>query len=79
MSCLALVALLMLSIVDMLGFSLSTWAQESNPRQEQKPGLAIGEKIPQFQAVDQNGALRDFASIRGPKGVVIYFHRSASW
>jgi peroxiredoxin len=42
-------------------------------------GLAIGERIPDFRATDQYGQLQDFSSIRGPKGAVIYFHRSAAW
>lgn len=42
-------------------------------------GLAVGAKIPAFRARDQDGTLRDFASLRGPKGAAIYFHRSASW
>ncbi len=42
-------------------------------------GLAIGERIPEFRAPDQNGTMRDFDSIRGPKGAVFTFYRSADW
>ena len=42
-------------------------------------GIAVGEKIPSFRAPDQNGRMQDFASIRGPKGAVIMFNRSADW
>jgi hypothetical protein len=43
------------------------------------PGPAVGEKIPPFEAVDQNGQRRDFASLRGPRGLVLLFFRSADW
>jgi peroxiredoxin len=42
-------------------------------------GIAVGEQIPVFGAKDQNGNFQDFSSIRGLKGAVIYFHRSAAW
>jgi hypothetical protein len=78
---------LMVSIGCVFAFSPAPWAEENNTRQDDSSdfvstggvGLMIGEKIPQFRAFDQNDKLRDFASIRGPKGAVIYFHRSASW
>ena len=42
-------------------------------------GPAVGEKIPSFSTPDQQGVVRDFESIRGPKGAVIQFFRSADW
>jgi peroxiredoxin len=42
-------------------------------------GLPLGTRIPSFRAVDQNGNVQTFDSIRGPNGAVIYFYRSASW
>ena len=42
-------------------------------------GLAVGKKIPVFRATDQSGKIQDFNSIRGPKGAVIMFSRSADW
>jgi peroxiredoxin len=42
-------------------------------------GLAIGTKIPEFQARDQHGTLRTFQSLRGPRGLVMTFVRSADW
>ena len=44
-----------------------------------KTGPALGDKIPPFRAIDQNGETRDFESIRGPKGALILFFRSADW
>jgi peroxiredoxin len=42
-------------------------------------GPAVGEKIPSFQAADQEGRVRTFADLRGPKGLVLLFFRSADW
>jgi peroxiredoxin len=42
-------------------------------------GPGIGARIPQFEAVDQDGQRQTFASVRGRNGAVIYFHRSADW
>jgi peroxiredoxin len=42
-------------------------------------GPAVGETIPAFQAVDQDGRVRTFADLRGPKGLVLLFFRSADW
>ncbi len=44
-----------------------------------KTGPAIGEHIPPFRAVDQNGRWLDFDAIKGPHGAVLVFHRSADW
>jgi peroxiredoxin len=43
------------------------------------PGPGIGAHIPEFAAADQDGKAQSFASVRGPRGAVIYFHRSADW
>ena len=42
-------------------------------------GPEIGERIPDFTALDQNGSLLDFDDIKGPNGAMILFHRSADW
>lgn len=42
-------------------------------------GPEVGQKIPEFQARDQHGTLETFESIRGPRGAVIVFIRSADW
>jgi len=42
-------------------------------------GPAVGEEIPGFQAVDQNGTLLDFETIKGPRGALLLFYRSADW
>lgn len=42
-------------------------------------GPAVGDKIPEFAAVDQNGKRRTFADLSGPNGLLLLFHRSADW
>lgn len=49
-------------------------AQGQNPT-----GPAVGERIPAFEGVDQNGRARDFESLAGPNGLLLLFHRSADW
>jgi hypothetical protein len=44
-----------------------------------KTGPEIGARIPDFQAVDQDGRTQTFASLRGPHGLVLMFVRSADW
>jgi hypothetical protein len=44
-----------------------------------KTGPAAGEKIPAFEAIDQNGNKQTLASIAGPKGAMLVFYRSADW
>ena len=42
-------------------------------------GPAVGEMIPSFRAPDQHEKMQDLSSIRGPKGAMIVFFRSADW
>ncbi len=42
-------------------------------------GPEIGERIPDFEAYDQNGALVSLDDIMGPNGAMVVFHRSADW
>lgn len=42
-------------------------------------GPDIGARIPEFEAVDQNGQARNFQNIAGPNGALLVFHRSADW
>lgn len=42
-------------------------------------GPEVGSRIPDFSAVDQNGKTQDFASLRGPHGLLLMFIRSADW
>jgi hypothetical protein len=44
-----------------------------------KTGPAVGNRIPSFEVRDQGGRKRTFESIRGPKGALLMFVRSADW
>lgn len=44
-----------------------------------KTGPEVGQKIPAFSAVDQTGRVRNFDSLKGPKGLVLFFNRSVDW
>jgi len=42
-------------------------------------GPNVGERIPAFEATDQHGRRQTFESLRGPKGALLVFFRSADW
>jgi peroxiredoxin len=42
-------------------------------------GLAVGQKAPGFSARDQSGAAQTLDSLKGAKGTVLLFYRSADW
>jgi hypothetical protein len=42
-------------------------------------GLAVGQKAPPFSASDQFGRVQTLDSLKGPKGTVLLFFRSADW
>ena len=42
-------------------------------------GVAKGDRIPEFRLSDQNGTMQTFESLRGPKGAMLVFYRSADW
>ena len=42
-------------------------------------GPQVGEQVPSFSLLDQNGRVRTLESILGPKGAILLFHRSADW
>jgi hypothetical protein len=42
-------------------------------------GPRVGERVPDFVAVDQTGTTRTLQSVLGPNGAMIVFYRSADW
>ena len=42
-------------------------------------GPEVGQRIPDFAALDQNGVRRSFDQIKGPNGALVFFFRSADW
>ncbi len=51
-------------------------AQEARHSQ---PGPAVGGRLPEFTATDQNGVRRTLDSLKGPNGLVLTIVRSADW
>ena len=42
-------------------------------------GPAVGAPVPVLEGLDQYGKARSFEDLRGPKGLLLLFHRSADW
>ena len=42
-------------------------------------GLEVGQKAPAFSATDQFGRTQTLAGLKGPKGTILLFFRSADW
>ena len=42
-------------------------------------GPTVGQRLPAFEAKDTTDTLRNFDSLKGPKGLVLVFFRSADW
>ena len=68
-------ALLAILLTTPLAIAQNEWAT----RPPTSTGPAVGQKIPAFRALDQNGKMQDFDAIKGPKGAAVYFMRSADW
>jgi len=43
------------------------------------PGPAVGETMPRFALPDQDGRMRDWKDLVGPRGLVVNFNRSVVW
>ncbi len=72
-------ALLALALV-LAGFSSAAPAQTAKKATPAiRTGPEIGAKIPSFEALDQHGRRQRFETLRGPKGLLLLFSRSADW
>ena len=63
-------------------FSLEPLPGQSNLHRAdmtEEVGIKVGQAIPPIRARDQHGNWRDFDSLKGPRGLVISFNRSADW
>ena len=47
--------------------------------QSPKTGPAVGQRIPSFSLIDQHGNRQTFDSLKGRKGLILTFVRSADW
>ena len=54
-------------------------AQDLPARRPIELGPAVGSRVPDFSAPDQDGRTRTLQSLRGPKGTLLLFFRSADW
>ena len=69
--------ILLIVVLIFLGVSANTGA---GPVPDQiRTGPEVGQAIPPFDALDQNGQRQTFETIRGPRGALIVFYRSADW
>jgi peroxiredoxin len=60
----------------------SGFAQERTPAPQGAPaaiGVAVGTRAPAFSLRDQSGRVHTNQTLRGPKGTVVLFVRSADW
>ena len=49
------------------------------PSQSVPTGPAVGARVPEFVAIDQDGKSQSVETMRGPKGTMLVFYRSADW
>jgi hypothetical protein len=73
---------ILLAVVSVANHAVRLAGQERPAWMEAPPqstGIEVGKKIPSFQLPDQNNRRRDLASLRGPKGLALYFMRSVDW
>lgn len=59
----------------MLGLAGATWAASF----VDSWGPAVGDTAPAIEAEDQDGTIRDLASLSGERGVLLVLSRSADW
>ena len=66
-----------------IGLTWMVYAPTSTPTRTRidvsQLGPQVGERVPDFSLPDQNGQFHTLASIMGPKGAMLLFHRSANW
>ena len=66
-----------------IGLTWMVYAPKSTPTRTKidlsELGHQVGERVPDFSLPDQNGQLHTLASIMGPNGAMLLFHRSANW
>lgn len=77
-------SLLLLSLLGIAGLpGLADEHPRLRPLNEQsanaKTGPAVGARIPEYSAIDLDGRLQTFETLKGPKGLVLMFVRSADW
>ena len=54
-------------------------AGPASPDGQGGPGPAVGDRLPAFEAPDQEGKRQDFETLRGNNGLLLNFNRSVVW
>lgn len=60
-------------------FAFSAEQEKTGPPAPPPIGLEIGQKAPAFALPDQLGHEQSNETLKGPKGTVLLFFRSADW
>ena len=71
-----------LSIVFLAAISSLAAGQENPPANRLAPpsiGIEVGQRAPAFALPDQFGHEQSNETVKGPKGTVLLFFRSADW
>jgi len=76
---LAVVALLITSSLPAFSEDRPRFRPIPETGKNMKTGPEIGQKIPPFSLKDHTGRIQTFDSLKGPKGLVLAFVRSADW
>ena len=63
----------------LLALPVLTAAQDRAPIDVHSLGPLVGERVPDFNLLDQHGQPQTLDSIKGPNGAMLLFHRSADW
>jgi len=72
--------LLRVAIGSLLLWQVTPAQAANSDRDKLDKGPKVGTAIPRpLAAVDQNGAAQDFASLKGPRGLILLFARSFKW
>ncbi len=71
---------LLLTFWLLAGFGTLLTAQTPQPLPDvERFGPQVGQAVPAFSLVDQQGQTRDLPSLMGPNGMMLVFNRSAAW
>ena len=76
---LKLLVSVMLSALFFAAVGLAQERPSSGQSSDSGIGLAVGTKAPSFSLRDQSGRVQTNQTLRGPKGTVLLFFRSADW
>lgn len=57
----------------------SQTAQQRQKVDVSKLGPQVGQRVPDFNLIDQTGRMRNLQSVMGPRGAMLVFFRSADW